>query len=70
MKKEKTISCPRCKKKFNYYASDFRPFCSKRCKMIDLGHWLDESYTICTPMHEDEENPEMEEELGKKEDDF
>lgn len=40
------VSCPECKKKFEYYSSDSRPFCSKMCKMIDLGHWFDESYNI------------------------
>ncbi len=42
------VSCPKCKKKFEYYDSKSRPFCTERCKMIDLGHWLDESYTIST----------------------
>lgn len=27
-----------------------RPFCSSRCKTIDLGRWLDESYRISTPV--------------------
>jgi hypothetical protein len=40
------INCPHCKKEFNYYDSSFRPFCTERCKMIDLGHWFDESYTV------------------------
>jgi endogenous inhibitor of DNA gyrase (YacG/DUF329 family) len=48
MKEDKKIdvNCPRCKKKFNYYDSDFRPFCTEKCKMIDLGHWFDESYSV------------------------
>lgn len=25
---------------------DYRPFCSKRCKQLDLGRWLDESYRV------------------------
>jgi uncharacterized protein len=40
------VTCPTCKKKFNYYESDFRPFCSERCRLIDLGQWLTESYTV------------------------
>jgi len=40
------VKCPTCKKKFNYYDSSFRPFCKEKCKMIDLGHWFDESYTV------------------------
>ena len=46
MKKKLNVTCPRCGKKFNYYASEFRPFCSERCKMVDMGHWLEEGYTI------------------------
>jgi hypothetical protein len=26
------------------------PFCSERCKLIDLGNWLDEKYVISTPL--------------------
>lgn len=40
------VNCPKCSKKFNYYSSDFRPFCSDKCKLIDLGRWLDQSYAI------------------------
>jgi endogenous inhibitor of DNA gyrase (YacG/DUF329 family) len=40
------VNCPHCKKKFNYYDSDFRPFCTEKCKMVDLGHWFDESYSV------------------------
>ena len=51
MKKEKKkknfkVKCSHCKTEFMYYDSEFRPFCFERCKMIDLGHWLDESYTV------------------------
>ena len=40
------VACPRCKKQFNYYSSDFRPFCNEKCRLIDLGQWLNESYTV------------------------
>ena len=40
------VTCPSCKKKFNYYDSQFRPFCSERCRLIDLGQWLTESYSV------------------------
>jgi len=26
--------------------TEFRPFCSERCRLIDLGQWLDERYVI------------------------
>jgi endogenous inhibitor of DNA gyrase (YacG/DUF329 family) len=31
------------------------PFCSERCKLIDLGNWASEKYVISTPIEEDEE---------------
>lgn len=46
MKKLLKINCPHCEAEFNYYSSEFRPFCSEKCKMVDLGHWFDESYTV------------------------
>ncbi|MHC4414390.1 MAG: DNA gyrase inhibitor YacG [Planctomycetota bacterium] len=27
-------------------AADTKPFCSMRCRLVDLGEWLDESYRI------------------------
>lgn len=45
-KKKIEVKCPKCKSKFSYYESEFRPFCSKRCKDIDLGKWLSEDYAI------------------------
>jgi len=44
--KEIQVSCPTCKIKFSYFKSDFRPFCSEKCRLIDLGQWLNESYTV------------------------
>lgn len=46
MKKKLEVNCPQCRKKFEYYSSEFRPFCSERCRLIDLGQWLEESYTV------------------------
>ena len=39
--------CPTCHKKFVWdEKSPWRPFCSERCRLIDLGEWLDEGYRI------------------------
>ncbi len=46
MNKKAMVKCPQCKKKFDYYSSEFRPFCCERCKEIDLGMWLTENYAI------------------------
>lgn len=41
------VDCPTCKKQVNWdKSSPFRPFCSKRCKLIDLGEWANETNTI------------------------
>ncbi len=40
------VKCPTCTKEFSYYSSESRPFCTDRCKMIDAGHWLNETYAI------------------------
>lgn len=42
-----SIPCPTCKKNV-LMTADFpqRPFCSERCRLIDLGAWVDESHRI------------------------
>jgi endogenous inhibitor of DNA gyrase (YacG/DUF329 family) len=46
----KTIECPQCGKPAQIGADNpYRPFCSRRCKLIDLGDWLDESNRIPDP---------------------
>ena len=45
--KQRYVICPRCKEKALYSKDNpFRPFCSERCKLIDLGAWADESYRV------------------------
>lgn len=47
MDSKKIIPCPHCKKLVEYTVKNpYRPFCSERCKLIDLGQWLIESYRI------------------------
>ncbi len=45
------IVCPSCKKVLEDVPPDYppRPFCSPRCKLIDLANWLTESYAISEP---------------------
>lgn len=41
------VACPTCAKKVEWTeANKYRPFCSERCKQIDLGAWAEEKYTI------------------------
>lgn len=54
----KTINCRYCQKEIRYNSvSDVPtfPFCSERCKLIDLGLWLDEKHRIETPVSQQEE---------------
>jgi len=42
-----TLSCPTCGKDVIWNnESKWRPFCSERCKLIDLGDWASESHRI------------------------
>lgn len=41
------VDCPTCGTKVEWSEiSKFRPFCSNRCKQIDLGAWAEEKYVI------------------------
>ena len=40
------VKCPTCKREIDWSSSPFRPFCSERCRLIDLGAWLTEQHAI------------------------
>lgn len=41
------VSCPTCGKSVHWTpANPWRPFCSERCKLIDLGAWFEEDRRI------------------------
>jgi endogenous inhibitor of DNA gyrase (YacG/DUF329 family) len=41
------VNCPRCGKEHQWDSGNrYRPFCSERCKMIDLGRWANEEYRV------------------------
>lgn len=54
------VPCPRCGRKLLWEESPHRPFCSERCKLADLGKWLDEEYRISSPLEDQSENPQEE----------
>ncbi|EWH10041.1 hypothetical protein DS2_09622 [Catenovulum agarivorans DS-2] len=55
------VPCPTCQKKVAWTpANSFRPFCSERCKLIDLGEWASESHKIAGEAV-DALNPQMDE---------
>ncbi len=43
---EMQIKCPVCRKKTQWHDNPYRPFCSERCKLIDLGAWASGEYRI------------------------
>lgn len=50
--------CPCCGKIVIWGPENpWRPFCSERCRLIDLGDWLDESHRISEPLDEYQDNP-------------
>ncbi len=42
------VTCPTCGKRIEYDGNEFRPFCTERCKLLDLGAWADEEFAIPT----------------------
>ena len=44
------MKCPICKKDVAMDAENL-PFCSERCRLIDLGNWASEKYVISTPVN-------------------
>lgn len=40
------VRCPICRGVVDWDTSRWRPFCSERCRLIDLGHWVEESYRV------------------------
>ncbi|HYN27455.1 MAG TPA: DNA gyrase inhibitor YacG [Burkholderiales bacterium] len=57
-KRTRMVNCPRCGAAAPWNeANAYRPFCSERCKLIDLGQWASEGYRI----------PQEEADTGKSE---
>jgi endogenous inhibitor of DNA gyrase (YacG/DUF329 family) len=55
--------CPQCKAVVRPDAATFFPFCSERCKLLDLGNWLDGGYSVSRPIdpsnEEDDQLPRI-----------
>lgn len=44
------VTCPQCKQSSLWDSKNpYRPFCSERCKLIDLGKWASEEYRVEQP---------------------
>jgi endogenous inhibitor of DNA gyrase (YacG/DUF329 family) len=40
------VKCPTCQRELEWESALYRPFCSERCRLIDLGAWLTEQRVI------------------------
>ena len=40
------MRCPICKQETRFEDNPYRPFCSERCQLLDLGNWLEGRYRI------------------------
>ncbi len=54
-----TLKCPTCQRPVSV-SEAFFPFCTERCKLIDLGNWATEKYVISEPVNYGEEEPDEE----------
>lgn len=55
--KPRVVSCPRCGAPVPWTGENrYRPFCSERCKMVDLGAWAQERYRV--PAAEENAEPD------------
>jgi endogenous inhibitor of DNA gyrase (YacG/DUF329 family) len=63
------MRCPICDKEFDRAQSTAAPFCSERCRSIDLGRWLGEIYSLPAEGADSESDAEVKEackELGAR----
>jgi endogenous inhibitor of DNA gyrase (YacG/DUF329 family) len=42
----RTVRCPICRREVEWEGNPFRPFCSERCRLLDLGAWAEGRYRI------------------------
>ena len=47
------LKCPTCLQEGEWFAAAFGPFCSKRCKLVDLGKWFSEEQRISEALRPD-----------------
>ncbi|MBM3837394.1 MAG: DNA gyrase inhibitor YacG [Verrucomicrobia bacterium] len=44
------VKCPTCQKQGHWLSGAHGPFCSERCKLVDLGKWLGEEHRLSEPL--------------------
>ncbi|MEQ8848218.1 DNA gyrase inhibitor YacG [Botrimarina sp.] len=60
------MRCPVCDNQFDPAKTPAMPFCSERCRTIDLGRWLEEGYSL--PHLPDPDDPDDDPDQGEPED--
>jgi uncharacterized protein len=50
-----TAHCPICRKPTDSDSNSDFPFCSERCRLLDLGNWASEKYKISSPVFDESE---------------
>ena len=51
------MKCPQCGKEVEDPKQPYRPFCSDRCKLIDLGRWISEEYRVAAVERDENQDP-------------
>ena len=68
MPKSPNLRCPICKKAVKSTDLDY-PFCSERCRTIDLGKWASGQYVISSPVKDIADEFDVQSDAGRSEDD-
>ena len=55
-------SCPSCRRETVWEGNPYRPFCSDRCRILDLAAWVTEKYRIAGDPVTDEATPGLDDE--------
>lgn len=58
--------CPICKKPTDSASDADFPFCSERCRLLDLGAWASEKYVVSDPIFDEEESPETDRSMPRE----
>ena len=64
----KILHCPICRKEVPTDSAEV-PFCSERCRTIDLGKWASGQYVISSPLKDTADEFEVESDAGRSDDD-
>lgn len=54
-----SAKCPVCERAFDVNHSQAMPFCSERCRQVDLGRWLNEDYGVPVERSDEEHDEEI-----------